>query len=206
MIFTPFGTALDTENYGKLQGTFFGKSFSDIAQNGLFGKSDEFNSQIEAINSAFEKYKSGIDVSRDSTKFFHECIADTSAEFKNYVKNLDLASISVENLEGIMNGFQATQGLVAKGLTLVRNSVDVEALRELAAQIKRHCERLMARASFDRTSVGQVTAVGKDGTYTVAAFGGSYVLPYKEKLTVGAVVRVKVPQNNWKEIYIESVA
>ncbi len=86
------------------------------------------------------------------------------------------------------------------------NSVDVEALRELAAQIKRHCERLMTRANFDRTSVGQVTAVGEGGTYTVAAFGGSYVLPYKEKLTVGAVVRVKVPQNNWKEIYIESVA
>ena len=86
------------------------------------------------------------------------------------------------------------------------NSVDVEALRELAAQIKRHCERLMTRASFDRTSVGQVTAIGNDGTYTVAAFGSSYVLPYKEKLTVGAVVRVKVPQNNWKEIYIESVA
>lgn len=122
MIFTPFGTALDTENYGKLQGTFFGKSFSDIAQNGLFGKSDEFNSQIEAINSAFEKYKSGIGVSRDSTEFFHECIADTSAEFKNYVKNLDLASISVENLDGIMNGFRATQTLTAKAMTLVRNA------------------------------------------------------------------------------------
>ena len=122
MIFTPFGTALDTENYGKLQGTFFGKSFSDIAQNGLFGKSDEFNSQIEAINSAFEKYKSGINVSRDSTEFFHECIADTSAEFKNYVKNLDLASISVENLDGIMNGFRATQTLTAKAMTLVRNA------------------------------------------------------------------------------------
>ncbi len=88
----------------------------------MFGKSDEFNSQIEAINSAFEKYKSGIGVSRDSTEFFHECIADTSAEFKNYVKNLDLASISVENLDGIMNGFRATQTLTAKAMTLVRNA------------------------------------------------------------------------------------
>ena len=86
------------------------------------------------------------------------------------------------------------------------SNIDVEALRELAAQIKRHCSQLMARASFDRTSVGQVTAVRGDGTYTVAAFGGSYVLPYKNSLSVGAVVRVKVPQNNWKEIYIESVA
>lgn len=86
------------------------------------------------------------------------------------------------------------------------NTTDVEALRELAAQIKRHCQKLMAKASFDRTSVGQVTKVNGDGMYTVSAFGGSYALPYKETLAVGAVVRVKVPQNNWKEIYIESVA
>jgi len=33
LIFTPFGTALDTENYGKLQGSFFGKNVSDIAEN-----------------------------------------------------------------------------------------------------------------------------------------------------------------------------
>lgn len=122
MIFTPFGTALDTENYGKLQGTFFGKSFSDIAQNGLLGKSDEYNTQIEAINAAFEKYKAGVETSTDSTEFFYECIADTSAQFKNYAKNLDLASISVENLDGIMNGFRATQTLTAKAMTLVQNA------------------------------------------------------------------------------------
>lgn len=122
MIFTPFGTALDTENYGKLQGTFFGKSFSDIAQNGLLGKSDEYNTQIETINAAFEKYKAGVKTSTDSTEFFYECIADTSAEFKNYAKNLDLASISVENLDGIMNGFRATQTLTAKAMTLVKNA------------------------------------------------------------------------------------
>lgn len=125
-------------------------------------------------------------------------VGDNGAEFVDLPK------------DAIVFDHKKTEKLLGQGFVGARGfayaSVDVEALRELAAQIKRHCERLMMRASFDRTSVGQVTAVGEDGTYTVAAFGGSYVLPYKEKLTVGAVVRVKVPQNNWKEIYIESVA
>ena len=71
-------------------------------------------------------------------------------------------------------------------------------------QIHNGCERLISKAGYDRTSVGQVTAVNGGGMYTVAAFGGSYTLPYKTYIPVGTVVRVKVPQNNWKDIYIES--
>lgn len=84
------------------------------------------------------------------------------------------------------------------------NKDDVEALRELAAQIRNGCQRLISKAGYDRTSVGQVTEVHGDGTYTVAAFGGSYRLPYRSYIPVGTVTRVKVPQNNWKDIYIES--
>lgn len=84
------------------------------------------------------------------------------------------------------------------------NKQDIDALRELAAQIRRGCQQLINRASYDRTSIGQVTAVNGGGMYTVAAFGGTYTLPYKQSLAVGTVVRVKVPQNNWKDIYIES--
>lgn len=80
----------------------------------------------------------------------------------------------------------------------------VEAIKELSAQIHKYCQRLIASASYDRTSIGQVTAVNGGGMYTVAAFGGTYALPYKQNLAVGTVVRVKVPQNNWKDIYIES--
>lgn len=80
----------------------------------------------------------------------------------------------------------------------------VEAIKELSAQIHKYCQRLIASAGFDKTSIGQVTAVNGGGMYTVAAFGGTYTLPYKQSLAVGTVVRVKVPQNNWKDIYIES--
>lgn len=80
----------------------------------------------------------------------------------------------------------------------------VEAIKELAVQIHKGCERLISKAGYDRTSIGQVTAVNGGGMYTVAAFGGTYTLPYKQSLGIGTVVRVKVPQNNWKDIYIES--
>lgn len=52
------------------------------------------------------------------------------------------------------------------------NKQDIDALRELAAQIRRGCQQLINRASYDRTSIGQVTAVNGGGLYTVAAFGG----------------------------------
>lgn len=82
---------------------------------------------------------------------------------------------------------------------------DLQGLKDLAAMTRRYCARLVAKANYDKTSIGQVTAVNGGGSYTVAAFGGSYTLRYREALGVGAVVRVKVPQNNWKDIYIESV-
>ena len=50
------------------------------------------------------------------------CLKDTSANFRNYISGLDSASISVENLDCIMNGFRATQTLTAKAMTLVRNA------------------------------------------------------------------------------------
>ena len=85
------------------------------------------------------------------------------------------------------------------------NKEVVDAIKELAVQIHKGCERLINKASYDRTSIGQVTAVNGGGLYTVSAFGGTYTLPYKHYLVVGTVVRVKVPQNNWKDIYIESM-
>lgn len=85
------------------------------------GKSDKYNAQIEAISDAFNVYTDAVKTSGASTKLFKDCIKDTSAEFKNYVDNLNLTSVSVKDLEGIMEGFEAAQGLVAKGMTLVQN-------------------------------------------------------------------------------------
>ncbi len=58
---------------------------------------------------------------KNKTQFFNDCIKDTSAEFKNYVGNLNLGVVQLKDLEGIMEGFEATQGLVTKGMTLVQN-------------------------------------------------------------------------------------
>lgn len=62
------------------------------------GKSDKYNAQIEAINDAFNTYKNAVKESEEGTDLFKDCIKDTSAEFKNYVDNLNLASVcNVEN-------------------------------------------------------------------------------------------------------------
>ena len=66
-------------------------------------------------------------------------------------------------------------------------------------------KKLISQAGFDRTSIGQVLRVNGGNNYTVAAFGGQYNLTYKTQLKVGDVVRVKIPQNIWKDMYIESV-
>ncbi len=66
-------------------------------------------------------------------------------------------------------------------------------------------KKLISQAEFDRTSIGQVLEVNGENKYTVAAFGGRYTLTYKSQLKVGDVVRVKIPQNIWKDMYIESV-
>lgn len=82
---------------------------------------------------------------------------------------------------------------------------DVEGLRVFVDKLYIAIGKMIGQAGFDRTSVGQVTKVNGDGTYNVAAFSGTFTLPYRQTLKVGDVVRVKLPQNVWKDIYIESV-
>lgn len=86
------------------------------------------------------------------------------------------------------------------------NGNDVNGLSIFIDKLYVAIKKLISRAEFDRTSIGQVVKINEDGTYNVAAFSGTYTLPYKEQLKVGDVVRVKIPQNVWKDMYIESVA
>lgn len=119
MIFTPFGTALDTKNYGKLQATIFGKSYSDIAENGLLGNTSQLTSDIDNARTALEKFFAGTNEQRGSLEYLNDCIKDTSAEFKNYVGTLDMTHASVQSLQSILDGFASSQGFVAKAMTLV---------------------------------------------------------------------------------------
>lgn len=86
------------------------------------------------------------------------------------------------------------------------NKSDVNGLTVLIDKLYVAINKLISQAEFDKTSIGQVIKVNEDGTYDVAAFSGKYTLPYKDQLKIGDVVRVKVPQNIWKDMYIESVA
>ena len=122
MIFTPFGTALDTKNYGKLQATIFGKSYSDIAKNGLLGNTSQLTSDIDNARTALEKFFAGTNEQRGSLDHLNDCIKDTSAEFKNYVVTLDMTHASVQSLQSILDGFASSQGFVAKAMTLVQNA------------------------------------------------------------------------------------
>lgn len=85
------------------------------------------------------------------------------------------------------------------------NGRDVEGLRLFVDKLYIAIGKMIRQSGFDRTSVGQVIKVNGDGTYDVAAFSGAFTLPYKQTLKEGDVVRVKLPQNVWKDIYIESV-
>lgn len=86
------------------------------------------------------------------------------------------------------------------------NRNDVNGISVLIDKLYVATKKLISQAGFDRTSIGQVISVNEDGTYNVAAFSGTYNLPYKEQLKIGDIVRVKIPQNIMKDMYIESVA
>lgn len=105
-----------------MQATVLGKTFSDIGKNGLFGSNQdvtkEFNDAQDALSDYFEVVKNGKAGQEELSNY----LKDTSANFRNYISGLDSASISVENLNGIMNGFRATQTLTAKAMTLVQNA------------------------------------------------------------------------------------
>lgn len=86
------------------------------------------------------------------------------------------------------------------------NKNDVNGISVLVEKLYVATKKLISKAEFDRTSIGQVVSINEDGTYSVAVFSGTFKLSYKEHLQIGDVVRVKIPQNVWKDMYIESVA
>lgn len=78
--------------------------------------------KLNLHQSALENYIKSVDEGKSGTEELSNCLKDTSANFRNYISGLDSASISVENLDGIMNGFRVTQTLTAKAMTLVQNA------------------------------------------------------------------------------------
>lgn len=76
-------------------------------------------------------------------------------------------------------------------------------LELLAENVISACKKLIARANFDRTSVGHMVKDNGDGTYDVNAFGKVYTLPYAGTINPRQVVYVKAPCNDFNNLYIE---
>ena len=105
-----------------MQATVLGKTFSDISKNGLFGSNQDLNVEVDKARNALSDYFKVVKNGNAGQEQLSNYLKDTSANFRNYISGLDSASISVENLDGIMNGFRATQTLTAKAMTLVQNA------------------------------------------------------------------------------------
>lgn len=105
-----------------MQATVLGKTFSDISKNGLFGSNQDLNVEVDKARNALSDYFEVVKNGKAGQEELSNYLKDTSANFRNYISGLDSASISVENLNGIMNGFRATQTLTAKAMTLVQNA------------------------------------------------------------------------------------
>lgn len=78
------------------------------------------------------------------------------------------------------------------------------AIETLAKVICTTVDSLLAKAKFDKSSIGIVT--GKNGTvYTVKAFGSNYEIESDLSFSVNQKVAVVAPQNNFSKLYMIAV-
>lgn len=80
------------------------------------------------------------------------------------------------------------------------------ALTLLVESILAGVQKKISMAGFDRTSIGHVIRDNGNRTYDVNAFGKVYTLPYDGTLKMYQMVRVRAPQNDFNNLYIENVA
>ena len=74
----------------------------------------------------------------------------------------------------------------------------------IASCVVQSVQKILATASFDKSSVGVITAVdGND--YTVAAFGGRYTVSTKLEFSLYQKVAVVAPQGNFSKLYMIAI-
>lgn len=88
-----------------------------------------------------------------------------------------------------------------------KNNDDINAaIKVMVATVKSACERLIARASYDKTLRGVITGVPTDNSsyYKVRVNGGEYDVPNytDKKLSVGKSVWVLIPCNDYSNMFI----
>lgn len=74
----------------------------------------------------------------------------------------------------------------------------------IASCVVQSVQKILATASFDKSSVGVITAVdGND--YTVSAFGGQYTVSTKLEFSLYQKVAVVAPQGNFSKLYMIAI-
>ncbi len=85
-------------------------------------------------------------------------------------------------------------------------SAENDAIKTMTKVIKTACDRIVAKAKYDKTMRGVVVGVPNDNSslYVVQVNGGKYDVPnYSGKqLKVGNGVFVLVPCNNYADMFI----
>lgn len=74
----------------------------------------------------------------------------------------------------------------------------------IASCVVQSVQKILATASFDKSSVGVITAVDGD-EYTVAAFGGQYTIATKLRFSLYQKVAVVAPQGNFSKLYMIAI-
>lgn len=74
----------------------------------------------------------------------------------------------------------------------------------IASCVVKSVQKMLKDAPFDKSTVGVITA--KNGNdYTVAAFGGEYVISTKLAFSVYQKVAVVAPQGNFSKLYMIAI-
>lgn len=81
----------------------------------------------------------------------------------------------------------------------------LDGLNYIVEAINNIVEPKVNSLKYDKTYRGKITQVISDNLYKVQINGVEYELPYSENLSVGQIVRVKAPLNNFSDIYIETL-
>lgn len=66
-------------------------------------------------------------------------------------------------------------------------------------------KKMISNANYDRTCIGYALKESANNKCEVNAFGGTYTVKCDITVAAGKKVRVKKPQNNINEMYIESI-
>ena len=78
----------------------------------------------------------------------------------------------------------------------------IEALQELAKQLKTFVDKRIKRAKFDRTVRGRIIELLPNDKYKVQIDGNNYTVKGKIGYSINDLVYVLIPQNNYKDMII----